>query len=311
MPVLPQPEVVLTHESDLDGLLAGLLCQRLCRAWWGHDVTLQAYHNHSWRQRRMFETSAWVCDFAFESRLDRPNWVVIDHHPHDTRPQQARLIHDANQSAAALCYALCREHGLGTERLDRLVHLSNVADLFLVEDPDFDNANDHANLVKAYGFWSLVRLIEGDPELLLDHPLLQVMQLKRRVEDPIGLSWSRRHITPLPSGAALVETLVGNTNLIVHELLEDPEIAHSVLITLYRRGAGNYLASLRSRNGEALELAERLQGGGHPNASGAALPRSIHSTQDAIAYLRQVLAPAPPDPAPPGNTAGLFETAGF
>ena len=68
---------------------------------------------------------------------------------------------------------------------------------------------------------------------------------------------------------------------------------------------------LRSRNGEALELAERLQGGGHPNASGAALPRSIHSTQDAIAYLRQVLAPAPPDPAPPGNTAGLFETAGF
>jgi len=311
MPDLPRPEVVLTHESDLDGLLAGLLCQRLCRSWWNLDVTLQSYHNHNWRQRQMFETSAWVCDFAFESRLDRPNWVVIDHHPYDLQPRQARLIHDPNQSAAALCYTLCRDHGLGSEKLEQLVHLSNVADLFLMDDPDFDLANDYASLVKTYGFWSLLRLIEGDPERLLQHPLLQVMQLKRQVEDPIGLAWSRQHITPLPSGAALVETIVGNTNLIVHELLDDPEIDHAVLITLYRRGTGSYLASLRSRNGEALQLAERLQGGGHPNACGAALPRSVHSPQDAISYLRTVLTPAANEVPPPADTAGLFETAGF
>jgi len=44
------------------------------------------------------------------------------------------------------------------------------------------------------------------------------------------------------------------------------------------------IASLRSRNGEALKVAERLQGGGHANACGATLPRAIKNIPDAIIY---------------------------
>jgi oligoribonuclease NrnB/cAMP/cGMP phosphodiesterase (DHH superfamily) len=291
MVLLPKPDVILTHASDLDGLLSGLLCQKLARKLFGQRVPLQAYHNHNWRQRQPTEKSAWVCDLTFEARLDKANWVIIDHHATDLVPQQAQLFHDVNKSAALLCYELCQAHDLGTPRLDRLVHLSNVADLFLEDDPDFILANDYANLVKTYQFWSLQDLIEGDPERLLDHPLLEVMAVKRRIEDPIGYAWSENHVAELSPTVGLVNTVVGNTNQIVHRMLEQKATRYSVLLTLFRRGNGIVMASLRSRNGEALKVAEQLQGGGHPNACGATLPRSVKNYTDAVAYLRQVFNP--------------------
>jgi nanoRNase/pAp phosphatase (c-di-AMP/oligoRNAs hydrolase) len=56
------------------------------------------------------------------------------------------------------------------------------------------------------------------------------------------------------------------------------------------------IASLRSRNGEALRTAEKLQGGGHPNASAATLPRSVKTVTDCANYLRQVLNPKKEEP---------------
>jgi oligoribonuclease NrnB/cAMP/cGMP phosphodiesterase (DHH superfamily) len=307
---LPKPEVILTHESDLDGLLSGLILCRLARRLFGQEIPLQAYHNHNWRQRGMPEKSAWVCDLAFEQRLDKPNWVIIDHHTTDLAPKNARLIHDPEKSASRLCYELSLEHGPGTPALERLVHLSNVADLFLVDHPDFDLASDYASLVKTYQFWNLEALIQGDPERLLDHPLLEVMAVKRRIEDPIGLAWSRDNIQPISPTVGLVDTVIGNTNRIVHQLLEQQATPYPVLITLFRRGNGMILVSLRSRNGEALKVAEKLQGGGHPNASGATLPRSLQNIPDAIAYLAQILNPAVPHDTPLNSLESLFDSVG-
>lgn len=304
---LPKPDVILTHESDLDGLLSGLLLRRLARRLFDTDVPLQAYHNHNWRQRSLPEKSAWVCDLTFEQRLDKPDWVIIDHHRTDSSPRYAQLIHDLNKSAGLLCYELCQQHELGTARLDRLVQLNNVADLFLEDDPDFVLANDYANLVKTYQFWNLASLIAGDPEKLLDHPLLEVMAVKRRIEDPLGFAWSKVNITELSSTVGLVNTVIGNTNQIVHQLFEQHATPFPVLITLFRRGNGMILVSLRSRNGEALKVAEKLQGGGHANACGATLPRSVQNIPDAITYLRQILNPAPARGSPLNNLESLFE----
>ena len=52
---LPRPEVILTHESDLDGLLSGLLLQSLARRLYPSEPPLHAYHNHNWRQRPLHE----------------------------------------------------------------------------------------------------------------------------------------------------------------------------------------------------------------------------------------------------------------
>jgi hypothetical protein len=306
MLALPKPEVILTHESDLDGLLAGLLCQRLARGLFGETAPLQAFHNHQWRQRSLTERTGWVCDLAFEPRMDKAGWVVIDHHATDHKPVQAQLIHDPAKSAAMLCYELCVANGLGSTALDRLVHLSNVADLFLEDEPEFALASDYANLVKVYQFWNLVKLIGGDAERLLEHPLLEVMAVKRRVEDPIGLAWSRENVIELSSEVGLVSTIIGNTNLIVHRLLEEQATPYQVLMTLFRRGNGMVLVSLRSRAGKALAVAERLQGGGHLNASGATLPRSIQSIPAAVDYLRQILNP-PPAPPSIDNIESLLE----
>jgi oligoribonuclease NrnB/cAMP/cGMP phosphodiesterase (DHH superfamily) len=305
---LPKPEVILTHESDLDGLVSGILLQRLARKLFNVDARLEAYHYNIWRQREPREAAAWVSDLCFESRLDKANWLIVDHHATEVPPKKAMLVHDLNKSAGQLCYELCREAGLASPVMDRLVHLNNVADLFLEDDPDFVLANDYANLVKVYGFWNLHAVIDGQLERLLDHPLLEVMGVKRRIEDPLGFEWSRNNVQALSPAVGFVETVIGNNNLIIHQLLEQQATPYPVLVTLFRRPNGLIIVSLRSRNGEALKVAEKLQGGGHANAAGATLPKSLRSIQDALMYLREVLNPSIKKNAPLNSLESLFES---
>jgi oligoribonuclease NrnB/cAMP/cGMP phosphodiesterase (DHH superfamily) len=307
MLALPKPEVICTHESDLDGFISGLLLKRLAQAMFNTDVPLEAFHNHNWRQRSLGEKSAWISDLSFDARVDRSDWVIIDHHATETPPKRAKLIHDPSKSASLLCYELCQEQGLGSPELDRLVHLSNVADLFLDKDPDFLLAHDYASLVKTYQFWNLYDLIDRKLEKLLDHPLLEVMAVKRRIENPLGYEWSKANIAELSSSVGFVDTVVGNINLIVHQLLEKQETPYRVLVTLFRKGNGTVIASIRSRGGEALKVAEKLQGGGHPNACGATLPRSVQHIPEAIQYLRHILNPPPVADAPLQSLENLFD----
>jgi len=288
MTPLPKPDVILTHESDLDGLLSGCLLQRLAKKLFGTETPLEAYHYNFWKQRDFRERSAWVADFTFEPRLDREDWVIIDHHITETGAKKCRLIHDVNQSAGSLCYALCKEHGIQSPELDRLVHLNNVADLFLEQDADFETAGDYANLVKSYQFWNLHTLLDGQIEKMLDHPLLEVMAVKRRVENPLGFEWSKGNVKEISPTVGFVDTVVGNNNLVVHQLLEQHATKYPVLVTLFRR-ANSVFASFRSRNGEAIKTAEKFQGGGHPNAAGAMLPKSVRNINEGIEFLRQTL----------------------
>jgi hypothetical protein len=283
---LAKPEVILTHESDLDGLVSGLLLQRLARHLFQSEILIEAYHYQGWKMRQMSESVAWVSDFSFDPRLDRPNWMVLDHHTGDFRPRQAKLIHDVTQSAAKLCYEILREHGLATPALDRLVHLTHVGDLFIEGDPDFMEACDYGSLVKHYGFWNIHAVIAGNPEALVDHPLLEVMRLSRRIEDPIGYRLALEDVVELSPTVGMVKPPIGNTNLIVHEILNQGATKYPVIATLYRRGAGVYVASFRSLNGEALAAAQRFEGGGgHPNAAGATLPR-MSGNDAALQFLK-------------------------
>jgi hypothetical protein len=303
---LPRPEIILTHESDLDGFVSGFLLQRLARKLFNASVRVESYHYNNWKLRELREKSGWVCDFSFEARLDKPDWLLIDHHTTELQAKSARFIHDLNKSAGTLCYELCQQNGLGSPELDRLVHLNNVSDLFLESEPDFVIANDYANLVKTYGFWNLHSIIGGQLERLLDHPLLEVMAVKRKIEDPMGYDWSKENIIQVSPTIGYVETVVGNTNLIVHQLLERKATPFPILLTLFRKANNTVVASLRSRGGEAIKIAERLQGGGHANACGATLPRSVKNIPDALAYLRELLDPAPKKDAPLNNLEALF-----
>jgi len=304
MTQLPRPDVIFTHESDLDGLVAGVLLQRLARKLFGADIPLEAYHYNFWKQREPREKAAWVTDLSFEARLDKPNWAIIDHHVTDVSPKNALLIHDINKSAGLLCYELCREHGLASPQLDRLVHLNNVSDLFLEDNPDFLMATDYASLVKHYQFWNLYELLDGKIEKLLDHKLLEVMEVKRRIENPLGLEWSQKNITELSPAVGYVETVVGNNNLIVHQLLEQEATRYPVLVTLFRRANNTVIASFRSRNGEALKVAEKFQGGGHANAAGAVMPKSVRQVPEAVEYIKQILNPR--KDVPLNSLEGLF-----
>src|SRR5258706_7453587 len=133
---LPKPDIIFTHESDLDGLVAGLLLKKLAKKLHNREVPVEAYHYNYWKQRELREKAAWVTDFTYEPRLDKEEWVIIDHHVTDAVPKNAHLIHDLTKSAGLLCYELCQQNGLGTPTLDRLVHLNNVSDLCLEDDAD-------------------------------------------------------------------------------------------------------------------------------------------------------------------------------
>jgi oligoribonuclease NrnB/cAMP/cGMP phosphodiesterase (DHH superfamily) len=294
MEVFPKPDVICTHESDLDGFVSGLLLQRLAEKWHGEKPPLEAYHNHNWKQRSLSEKAAWVCDMAFEPRLDKANWVIIDHHVTEAVPKKAKLVHDATKSAGLLCYEMCVAQGLSSPALDRLVHLSNVSDLYREDDPEFSLAIDYASLVKIYGFWNLLELVNGRLENLIDHPLLEVIQVKTRVENPLGYAWSREHVEEISPEIGFVDTVVGNINWIVHRLLENKDTKYPVLLTLFKKGNGAMIASVRSRNGQAIKVAEKLMGGGHPNAAGATLPKSLQDVGSALRYLRQQLATVVP-----------------
>jgi len=281
--------------------------RKLASHWFNTATPLLAYQNDGWQKRVPAENTAWVGDFSFEARLDKTNWVVVDHHAKLHTPAKALLLHDANECSASLVYQVCRQAGLGNAALDRLVSLCRTADLFLENEADFPLANDYANLVKTYQFWHVIELIQGEPERLLDHPLLEVMEVKRRLEDPLGLEYARNHIVALSPGAAYVELILGNPNLIVNQLLKDGIAGRPVLITLFRKGNGSVVASLRSLNGEAIKVAELLRGGGHPNACGAVLPRTVQRIPDALDYLRKVLNPELP---PSGRAPSVHDLFG-
>jgi hypothetical protein len=302
---LSKPEVIYTHESDLDGFVSGLLLQRLAEKLFSARPRLLAFHNQIWKQRPLNEKTAWVADMSFEPRLDKPTWLIVDHHPTETPANAAQLIHDVNKSASLLAYELCKEHGIQSPALDRLVHLSNIADLFLPGSEDFVLATDYANLVKNYGFWNLLELTQGSLESLVDHPLLEVMAVKRRVENPLGFEWSKSRVSRIAASVGYVETVVGNINLIIHQLLDEKATPYPVLLTLHRKGNGVMVVSLRSRNGEALVVAEKLRGGGHPNAAGATLPRSVQNIPDAIDYLSNVLDPTAKEEGGAGGLSSL------
>ncbi len=290
---LSRPDVILTHESDLDGFVAGLFLQKLARKMFNREVPLEAFHYNYWKQRELREKAAWVTDFTFETRMDKPEWTIIDHHVTEAEPKFAHLIHDKTKSAGQLCYEICQKHGLESPAMARLAHINNVADLFLEDDPDFEIAGDYAALVKVYQFWNLHAVIDGDIEKLLNHPLLEVMAVKRRVEDPIGLEWSKKHIAEISPAVGFVDTIVGSSNQIVHQLLESGATKYPVLVTLFRR-SNSIFASFRSRNGDALKIAAKFQGGGHANAAGAILPKSVRTIEDGIDFLREMLNPKLP-----------------
>lgn len=310
MDQLPKPEIIVTHDGDLDGLLSGMLLQKLSGTLFGEEIRLLGYQTHAWHSRCLRENSAWVSDLAFEERMDRINWVIIDHHITSVKPKKARLVHDESKSACMLAYGLCKDHGLQSDALDRLVHLANVGDLFLRDDPDFEIANDYGSLVKTYGFWNVYSVVDGDPEKLLDHPLLEVMRVKREVEDPMGLKWSRKNIQEITPEVGLVKTVVGNSNVILNHLLREESQPYKVLIMLNRIGNNQFMVSLRSSNGEALRMAKQLQGGGHANASGAALPKSVQRVADAVDYLKTALNPIThSQEILPDNLEALFDSA--
>ena len=66
---LPKPDVIITHESDLDGFVAGVLLQRLARKLFNSVIRLEACNYNYWRARDPREKAAWVTDLTFERTL--------------------------------------------------------------------------------------------------------------------------------------------------------------------------------------------------------------------------------------------------
>jgi hypothetical protein len=132
------------------------------------------------------------------------------------------------------------------------------------------------------------------------------MAVKRRIEDPIGFSWSKDHVIQLGANIGLVETVIGNNNAIIYQLLESKATPYEVLATLFRKSNGTMIASFRSQNGQAVKAAEKIQGGGHPNAAGAILPRHIRNLPEAVTFLTDIYSPPRTKGSPLNRLEDIF-----
>jgi len=101
-----------------------------------------------------------------------------------------------------------------------LLHWNNVSDFVLSKRPGVCHRDDYANLVKVYTFWNLHAADTGRSRTARWPPLLEVMAVKRRIEDPLASKWKPQEHCQLSPCRASWDTIVGNTNLIVHQLLE-------------------------------------------------------------------------------------------
>ncbi|MEO0278821.1 MAG: DHH family phosphoesterase [candidate division WOR-3 bacterium] len=286
-----KPDIIFTHETDLDGFVSGILLQELAQKIFGQKIEIVPHTIQSWRQYKPNEKIAWVSDLSPHQKNDILGWIFIDHHPIKYQPKNAILLQNSECCSAAIIYEICNRYGIKSAVYDKLVRLSNIVDLFLSEEPEFEEALDYSLLIKTYHFKNIYRLIDGRLEALIDHPLLTVMQQRRLIEDPIGLNWSKDHIQPITDKIAYTEIIVGNPNVIMHKLLEDPTLPFEVLVTIWTHSPGGLIASFRSKKGEAIKLAELLQGGGHPNAAAATLPASVRNIEEAIEYLKNIFKP--------------------
>ena len=70
MKSLQRPERIFTHESDLDGLMSGLLLKQLAEKEFAGEIKLEAHSYPSWKMRNLCERHAWVSDFSMEKRMD-------------------------------------------------------------------------------------------------------------------------------------------------------------------------------------------------------------------------------------------------
>jgi len=114
------------HESDSTGWCPHP-AQRLARKLFNADIRLEAYH-YTMASARPAGEMRLDRRPDFEQRMDRPNWSSLTPRHRDP-PKNALFIHDLNNRQPD-CYELCHNR-LGSPALDRLVHLSNVADCFL------------------------------------------------------------------------------------------------------------------------------------------------------------------------------------
>ena len=76
--------------------------------------------------------------------------------------------------------------------------------------------------------------------------MLEVMAVKRRIENPIAFPRSKANVTEITPTVGYLETIIGNNNLIVHQMLEEKATPYPVLLTLFRRTNGIIIVSLRS-----------------------------------------------------------------
>ena len=279
----------------------------------GH-VPLEAYNYQNWKLREpRGAITAWVCDLSFEPRLDTrragSSWTTMPPSSRAERPPVScctTLRRSGRVESAMICAA--------SKRTDRpsLTGWSTSTTSPICTSTQTTNFRwpwITPNLVKTYHFWYLLALVEGKFEALFDHPLLEVMAVKRRVEDPLGYEWCAKNVVRLSPLAGYVPTIIGNNNIIAHQLLERKATPFGVMVTLFKKANNTVVASLRSRQARRWFWRRSCKGRRSPQCPSAYTLAALRRNQfdDAIRYLqKQVFDPAPAKDQPLNSLVQAF-----
>lgn len=269
-----EPTVIYTHRDDLDGLLSGMLAQRLAFAIFGKSIPVRAI-SYGDIQLVDAKNPAWFTDLCPEREelTTNPENSFFDHHHWDEMPTGPSYIEDSEEKSAAGVVASVLESIAPQfmRGLTPVIDMVQAGDLHKIDDEQYGTARDLQYLFNLLGFDAMWYRFAMDPGALLTAPELPTLRERRTRDDLEG--WNQCHESLKKTSWGGVVTFTVGDWVTVMDRVSRELLGGKTVARLARKDDG-FEVRVLSTDGSALKVAEALGGGGHPNAGGAMIPFS-------------------------------------
>lgn len=279
-----EPVVIYTHREDMDGLLSGILAQRLAYAKYGKVIPVAGL---TYDDIRLVDpkNTAWFCDLSLDGTKLSENVynTFFDHHNWKNPPAGTGFIEKDNEKSAAgvVATVLNAEDHKMMDGLFELVLTVQAGDLHKIDDVRYETARDLQYLLEQVGFEAMWNSFADHPEKMLESPMLPAMRERRDLEDEEGFLQAKESLIKTVWGG-IVQFKIGDWTDILNRI--STEVLDNKTCAYISKVADGFEVRFISENGSAIKIATKLGGGGHPDASGAIL--NVVGYDDVVKFLQ-------------------------